>query len=157
VVASWDWLACMPGRFTLASGEVVSVVDLGGGTVSCGDATYTPTPMLSDNVLRVSHGGADPGTSIADGDLMFFGEDAQGAWYAAANHVGTNECPFEMSGGAYDEGDVLHFTSGLVLRKAPNFRIVSDWVEDPFPLRAADQICVNEQGEVLSVSIWLPY
>jgi hypothetical protein len=62
-----------------------------------------------------------------------------------------------IDGGAFDEGDAIHFSSGLLLKKVEGFRVVEDWVPDPFPARAPDQFCVDVVGRVTTLqSIWVP-
>jgi len=152
VVVRWDWVDCVPGRYTLDSGQEIVISAIGDGATRCSGRLYTPTPRLSDTELSVSHGHAEPGQETTEGDLLLYGHHADGeAWYAAARPRNDPDCPFEMSGGAWADGDSIHLASGLVLPRAEGFVVDPDNVEDPFPLRGADTICVDATGAVLSV------
>ncbi len=63
---------------------------------------------------------------------------------------------FDRGEGAYLEGDTLHLSSGLVLPLADDFAY-PNYPSDPFPLRRDDAVCLNSEGEVSSVEIWIPY
>ncbi len=137
-------------RFTLDTGDVVDL--------NVFDNQGAPrTPRLSETNVNLPLEGDVPGKSY----LLLVGQDPDGTtWYAAAREVG-NDCPFAMEGaGVYDEGDALHFSSGLLLPKSPDFHTNMDYREDDFeifPLRRADSLCVDRSGTALSAAIWLPY
>lgn len=63
-----------------------------------------------------------------------------------------------MSGGAWDDGDSIHLSSGLRLSKAESFTVEPDYLDEaPFPLREADTICLDATGAVMSVRIFIPF
>jgi hypothetical protein len=47
----------------------------------------------------------------------------------------------------------LHLSSGLLLPIASDFQLT--YPPDPFPLRSADAICVDLDGEVVSANVWV--
>jgi hypothetical protein len=112
-----------------------------------------------------------PFGQLKPGDLMLAGPGSSPAWWIdldskirvvpsgrpAASPVPDGAC-WLMEGGAFDVGDAIHFANGLLLKKAPGFRIVYDWIPDPFPTRDGDRFCVNRDGQVTSLDfIWEPY
>jgi len=64
---------------------------------------------------------------------------------------------WSIGGGAYDIGDAIHFSNGLLLKKAADFHVEMDWIKDPFPTRSGDRFCVDREGHVTSLDfIWQP-
>jgi len=85
--------------------------------------------------------------------LVLYGSDGLGEFYAAADNGSGEREPtrgFELHGGAFDEGERIHLSSGLLLEKAPGFNeaLVQDWW---FPLRDQDFIYLNAEGQVVEV------
>jgi hypothetical protein len=154
VVVEWEYLDCNARGFELASGDVVAIAE---SASTCDGRMNAPTPRLSETGLLMGGERSEAGKPFADGDLLLYGEDDGDACFAAANHRESQSCPYVIRGGAYDEGTALHFSSGLILRKAPTFQIVTNGVDDPYPLREADTICLNELGEVVSAEIFLNF
>jgi hypothetical protein len=65
---------------------------------------------------------------------------------------------WSIAGGAYDVGDAIHFSNGLLLPKAADFHIAMDYIKDPFPARSGDRFCVDRHGNVTSLDfIWQPF
>jgi hypothetical protein len=94
-------------------------------------------------------------TSGASGfaGLVLYGSDGLGEFYAAADGGSVEREPtrgFVLHGGAFDEGDRIHLSTGLLLEKAPEFddALVQDWW---FPLRDQDFIYLNAEGQVVEV------
>lgn len=106
---------------------------------------------------------------IVPGDLVLAGPGDPPTWWTAlstkhsvhpSGAPGSAEVPdglcWYITGGAYDEGDAIHFSSGLRLPKAAAFRVVPTWIPDPFPARISDYLCVDQAGIVTSLdSIWV--
>lgn len=90
---------------------------------------------------------------LASGASGFAGADGLGEFYAAAD-IGSGEREpargFELHGGAFNEGDRLHLSSGLVQPFTPEFdtALIQDrW----FPRRAQDFIYLDGDGQVIEV------
>lgn len=106
---------------------------------------------------------------VIPGALMLAGSGRSPTWWivlATKNRVHPSGAPsaaqvpdglcWYLSGGAYDDGDTIHFSNGLRLPKPASFLVVPTWVEDPFPARASDYFCVDRQGKVTSLDfIWV--
>jgi hypothetical protein len=106
---------------------------------------------------------------VIPGDLVLAGPGSPPSWWAAlstrhsvhpSGAPGSAQVPdgrcWYIRGGAYDEGTVIHFSSGLRLPKAPGFEVSMDWIPDPFPARGSDSFCVDQQGIVTSLDfIWV--
>jgi hypothetical protein len=154
VVRSWGLYGNSEGRYTLDTGDVVDLNVNGGPDLP-------ETPVLSETHIYFPDGGESYGEPIGRRSvLLLVGHDPDGTvWYAAANQRDDEKCPFEIRGaGVYDEGDVLHFSTGLVLPKASRFALFIDYHDiDEFPLRSADTICIDRSGTAVSARIWLPY
>jgi hypothetical protein len=111
-------------------------------------------------------------TQPARGSLILAGPGDPTAWWtslqsstyprrtaasgqAFGRSPGTADRCWDIYGGAFDEGASIHFSSGLRLPKASDFRIVEDYLPDPFPARAGDAFCVDATGAVaIFVSIF---
>ena len=155
VVTSWDWWQTHEGSYTLDTGEVVEL--------NVNESPDLPaTPRLSETDIYFPYGGESYGEPIGSlSVLLLVGHDPDGTtWYAAAHERNPLEdCPFEIEGaGVYDEGDALHFSTGLLLPKSSDFSIANWYDErDPFPLRRGDRICLDRAGTALSATVWLPF
>ncbi len=159
VIVAYDRSNCDVTRYTLDTGDVVEVVARSWDfEYECEGALWSPTPRMADtkpdgNITD----GAAPGEDVTNGGLVLYGEDEFGEWYAVAR-PGGDECLFTIQAGAFDDGDFIHFSSGLRLPKADDFFIRADWPEDPFPLRPTDTMCLTSTGEVQSVwEVFVPY
>jgi hypothetical protein len=89
--------------------------------------------------------------------LVFAGHDAdRSLWYAAARQRDDPGCPFEIQGaGIYNDGPVLHFSTGLVLVKDRAFDYaIEDRVRRAFPLRSLDVVCVDGSGQAVSARLF---
>jgi hypothetical protein len=65
---------------------------------------------------------------------------------------------WSIAGGAYEIGDTIHFSNGLLLKKSADFHVEMTWIKDPFPARSSDRFCVDRTGRVTSLDfIWQPY
>jgi len=148
----WESLPCGGVRFTLASGARVEVVRAGSQQEAC--PGQTPTPILLGEAGYATNG-AEAGRPWASGaPLILSGADPTGRWWATV--LGTPRCfGFSASEGAYADGRTLHLTSGLVLPLAPTF-LPPDNVDDPFPLRGGDTLCLDDEGRVQAVHVWGP-
>lgn len=62
MIVRWDWFDCVPGRYTLDSGQEIVLSATEGGGTRCSGRLYTPTPRLSDTRIRVS---GEPGETRA--------------------------------------------------------------------------------------------
>jgi hypothetical protein len=134
--------ASTPFVVSLASGQRITMSSLGGS------AAVSSRGNLERGFLWLSDAVAEP------------------AWYAWAPPNGTiwpgqrkldPEC-WELKGGAFDQGDAVHFSNGLRLPKAVDFRIAQANIKDPWPARSDDVFCVTRQGEVSSLAfIFTPY
>jgi hypothetical protein len=151
VVVAWDWIDCMPGRYTLDSGDVVELV---AGTGACGDRQHTPTPTLETQAFNLP--GA-PGPFPEGPLVMYAGAGRAPDWYALASRPfsGDGTCPFELRAAAYHEGVDIHFGSGLLLPVADTFVIEPSWIEDPHDLlpRGGVTWCLDRTGQVLRARI----
>jgi len=157
VVVRWEFITgeCQMTRLTLQSGQTLDLRLLGDGRARCGDGPWvTGAPELtrSFDLLGSSHAGE----TIPDGGLLYYGHDAQAEWIAGASSNGlaadSAECPYTLSGSGYDEGDILHLSTGLVVKKAARFDNKTPWIKELSTFQDADKICINQRGE--AISIW---
>jgi hypothetical protein len=155
VVVAQDFWNGRNGRYTLDTGDVVELN-------ADEDPDLPETPRLSAREIYFED---DTPTRRNPSSLLLVGHDGRGrTWYAAANQIGQEECPFEIYGKrVYDEGDHLLFGTGLVLPESAAFELLPAWAverEDMdvgFPLGAADQICIDRDGNALKATIWMDY
>jgi hypothetical protein len=148
LITKWDYWNGVAGRYTLDTGAVVEL-NIGGVE---GQPRAT---RLSATDIYFPHSIVDRGEPVTGPSvLLLAGHDPDGsAWYAAAQQWPDDRrygetCPFEIRGtGVYDEGSLLHFSTGLVLPKVRNFKLVPDYDNlEEFPLRGADAICIDRSG-----------
>ncbi len=143
VLVEWDWNECFPGVFTLDTGDVLRINEVSG---SCGETEYVPTPRLNGTEMLLR---GDPGHRQTDEELIFYGEDELGAWYAVAHRKSHEDedrpCPWTLDGGAYIDEDVVHFSSGLVLP--------AGWLSSPSDIRGRQYACVDREGVVIEVQV----
>jgi hypothetical protein len=139
VLARWDFVGCGSARFELKGGQVVErpIHDCATG-------------VNVRDMLGGPGGIADPKTALTHGPLMFFGEDGLGPWYATAPDGKQDGSCFWASGGAFREGETLHFPSGLVVPIALRVWLEAD--ENTFPLWSGDWMCFDRTGTVISVT-----
>jgi hypothetical protein len=161
VVVRWDFVKdeCAVHRYTLDTGQTVDVRDiLPGSSHKCGDGPWL-TGIAQLSASRYSLGSGGPGKPVVDGGLLYYGRDRNGQeWVAGAyrsTFADSGECPYRLQGTGYDEGPILHFSNGLVIAKAPGFKVAHDWVDNPGLFRDRDTICVNARGEALMLSHFL--
>jgi hypothetical protein len=156
VVTKWEH-SDRAKRYTLDTGEIV-VLDPGGAE--------DQTRRLSDSDIYYPSGNPGPGEPVAAPSvLLLVGRYPDGStWYAAAPQTGEEmawsdkPCPFKIRGASvYDDGAVLHFSTGLVLSKDRDFGLDFDMngVEE-FPLNAADEVCIDRTGTALWAQVWWP-
>lgn len=150
----WEFLKCSDIRFTLRSGATVDVDQPDVDSPDC--PPRAPNPATFGSAAGATSG-VDAGVPIPAGDapLIFVGSDGDRQWFGSADRVG--ECwsvRFGDGQGAYSEGPDIHLSTGPVLETADTFRLPdygSDF--DPFPLRAGDSICLNEEGRAESIQL----
>jgi hypothetical protein len=156
LIVMWEDGDCPYMRFTLASGQVVNIIASANGGPICepGGPIRTGRFLTDDDLCCWSQ---DSGERFTDGPLVYIGHDAEGPWYAVARSLAPH-CPYELHGGAYDDGQVIHFSTGLVVPKARSFDFEHESDrDDGFPLRDADTLCVNRKGEAILARIWRSY
>jgi hypothetical protein len=137
--------SCDKTRVTLDTG---ATLELQLSRVRCGDWPWSwksPTRNLSE-------------AGVFEGGVLYYGHDWLGSPWIAGTYPQprASSCPYVLKGQGYDEGDILHLTSGLVVQKAPGFS-ATPWVEDPTVIHTADDICVDREGRATSLSIFAPY
>jgi hypothetical protein len=122
-------------------------------------------PYYSSTRLRNGSGVLQPG------DLLIAGPGNPPAWWVDLEPRLLNRSPgatgpetvpdvtcWLIEGGAIDEGDAIHYSTGLVLKKAEGFHVVETWIPDPFPARDSDSFCVDRAGHVRTLEfIWEPF
>ena len=142
--------------YTLDTGEVV---DLG---YRAEDGT-TATPRVSESTVSFENNRPSPGEKVTGPSVLILaGHRPDGKfWYAAApeGRSGSGCGGYAIRGaGIYDEGSVLHFSTGLVVAKVSGFtpRRGSSVVraEDAFPLNKWDTLCLDAQGIAISVDLF---
>jgi len=163
----WDFGPCNHISVTLRSGEVLDVARSGNsGDPACPDQTPTTFLLGSDGDLTYR---ADANKPWINDDAARWGDNTPAPLVLMGTHDGQPwlgavttlyggcwQFRFERGAGAYLEGAALHLTSGLVLPLAEDFAS-PEYPRDAFPLRQDDAVCLNSEGEVLSVEIWIPY
>jgi hypothetical protein len=157
VVVRWEFIEgeCQMTRLTLQSGQTLDLHLLGDSRARCSDGPWvTGVPELTHS-FDLS-GTSQSGETISDGGLLYYGHDGQAEWIAGASSnelaADSAECPYIMRGSGYDEGHILHLSSGFVVKKTADFENKTPWIEETSTFRDADRICVNQRGE--AISIW---
>ena len=149
---------CQVTRVTLEGGRTLDLVLLGDARAKCGDGPWqTGIPSLTSSDASI--GTSQPGDLIPDGGILYYGHDGATDWIAGAWSNGNTEpapCPYRLSGTGYDEGDVLHFSTGLVIRKTSDYQNRSPWMDEKTTFRDADRICVNRHGDAIAIWRWSP-
>jgi hypothetical protein len=154
-------------RFTLANGETVTYQN--GSYTVCGAYTTTPT-LISGSVSAAADVSRDTTASgepvvyawkPGEGPLLLSGIDGTTRWIGVVN-LDVDGC-YRIrlndgwpDSGAWLEGQQLHLTSGVLLGLALGFTAPT-YPEDAFPLRPGDSVCLDSDGQVTSVSVFLPY
>jgi hypothetical protein len=105
--------------------------------------------------------GTDAGKRWTSGaPLILAGNDGGEPWWAGVRaDFYDNSCrriSFQAGEGAWLEAETVHLSNGLVLPLAGDFEIPG-YPPDAFPLRKDDQMCLNGEGAVRSVQVWIPY
>ena len=97
------------------------------------------------------------GQAIVHGGLLLYGHDGDREWIAGASPgpAGSADCPFDIRGEGYDEGTILHFSSGLVLHKAASFHETRPSAAD-VTFDASADICVEARATALSIARFAP-
>lgn len=106
-----------------------------------------------------------PGSSVLEPDefvkglLLLGGQGEDGGWwYEIAGVGGANEdgC-WPIYGGAFDEGDSVHFTSGLRVPKLPTFVIRTNGPDDDrgFPAHQDDSVCLDARGNAVYLDLFV--
>jgi hypothetical protein len=151
VIVKWETVGCRPGRYWLDSGAVFDVYAPGTDPKDiCDDIAVKDVQRLSDTDIGLDGKAGEP---VAQGYLVFYGEDDNGRFYAAAAPGRSELCPYEIQGAAYETLDAFHFSSGLVIYKAPDFQIEDSTRMNDLPLRSHDTLCLNRQGQARGVRI----
>jgi hypothetical protein len=154
-VLRWAFIPdrCQTMRLSLEAGRTLDLVMLDSGTfVRCGDGPQTTgVPQLSAGFNLF--GDAAMGDAIEHGGLLLYGHDRDREWLAGASagSDGSVDCPFHIHGEGYDEGPILHFSSGLVLHKATSYHETRPWAAEGWFDGNAD-ICVDERATALSIA-----
>jgi hypothetical protein len=137
---------------TLDGGRSVEIV---GGDPRCAGAPATP-------VLFFDSGGEFGSLSSmltfdkGDPPLVLSGLDGSTRWVGLVGQVTATRC-FKIrftlpDTGAWLESGRVHLTAGVVLDLAPEFQKPT-YPPDAFPLRRDDELCLDAQGRVASVSV----
>jgi hypothetical protein len=150
---------CQIIKVTLDTGQSLDLALLGDAKAKCGDGPWvTGVPSLT--MSNADIGTAHVGDVVAEGGLMLYGHDGATEWIAGAWSNGDAgdavDCPYVLTGSGYDEGAVLHLSTGLVIPKTPSFANRSPWVKEAETFTDSDRICVNRQGEAVAISRWSP-
>lgn len=161
VVVRWDPVEgeCQMTRLTLQSGQTFDLRLLGDSRARCGDGPWqTGVPELTHS--HNLSGTSQAGETIPDGGLLYYGHDRQAEWIAGASSnelaADSAECPYTLSGSGYDEGDILHLSTGLIVKKTTDFENKTPWMTETSTFRDSDRICINERGEAISISRFSP-
>jgi len=142
--------------FTRDTGDVV---ELG---YRAEDGT-TATPRVSESNINFRTAQPSPGQQVNGASvLLLAGHGPDGKlWYAAAPEAlsGSRCGGYEMKGaGIYDEGSVLHFSTGLIVPKASDFAAYRGSSvlrgDDAFPLNKSDTLCLDAQGTAISAGMF---
>jgi len=156
VIVSWEYGPQGGTLYTLESGDVVRL----GGLAEDG---FAATPRVSESHISFAYNQASPGQDVSGPSVLILaghGPDGK-LWYAAAPAAGSgSRCGlYEMRGaGIYDEGSVLHFSTGLIVPKASGFSTdVASSGGEAFPLNSADRLCLDATGTAIYAEIWYPY
>ena len=92
---------------------------------------------------------------LEEGVLLFGGRRADASWWYQLAYPGFGgDCAYVIHGGSFDDGDGVHFSSGVRLPKAPGFNVrgqgsgpIQTFTDDMgFPGHMDDSICLDEQG-----------
>jgi hypothetical protein len=161
VVVRWDFVEgeCQMTRLTLQGGRSLDLHLFGDSRARCGDGPWeTGVPVLTRSLGL--WGTSQAGETIPDGGLLYYGHDGQSEWIAGAssNELAADfaECPYTLSGSGYDEGDILHLSTGLVVKKTADFENKTPWMTETSTFRDSDTICINKRGEATSISRFSP-
>jgi len=161
VVVRWEFVegACQVTRLTLQGGQTLDLRLLGDGGARCGDGPWvTGSPELtrSGDLLGTSR----PREAVLNGGLLYYGHDGQAEWYAGAssNELAPDaaECPYTLRGSGYDDGEILHLSTGLVVEKTADFENKTPWIEETSTFGDSDRICINQRGDAVSIWRWSP-
>jgi len=139
--------------------------DASGHRVVLVDGTTLTLDVYDPSSTRLMNGTGQ----VVSGDLVLAGPGDPPTWWTAlptkysvhpSGAPGSAEVPdglcWSIHGGAYDEGDAIHFSSGLRLPKATNFQVAMTYIPNPFPARISDSFCVDRDGIVTSLDfIWV--
>lgn len=88
------------------------------------------------------------------GSLLLGGQRADGSWWYQLASLG-NEC-WEVLGGAFDRGDAVQFSTGVIVPKAPGFELRTHGTEgNPFPGHAWDVTCLSGDGEAVYFDLFV--
>jgi hypothetical protein len=115
-----------------------------------GGETFAADPA-KDRLTNWPARPANEDPEIRPGALLLAGTDSSGQpWFEIAGNFGpTQDGCWEISGGVFDAGPNLWFSSGLAIPKASTFQIRPVGLSDPFPGREDDIVCVSEQGQAV--------
>lgn len=157
VIVRWDYVEgeCQMTRLTLESGQTLDLRLLGDSRAKCGDGPWeTGVPELTRS--HASLGTSRPGEAFPNGGVLYYGHDGQADWIAGAwtNELAADAvaCPYTLSGSGYDEGNILHLSTGLVVKKTADFENKTLWMTETSTFSDSDTICVNRRGEAVSIS-----
>jgi len=172
VADHWTFGSCSHVVVTLRSGEVFDVARTSSKDPAC--PGEQPTRFLLGDDLELTAGADEnkpwaagsstPHADAGTGPLVLWGTNDDQAWLGAIRSPPTGTAEpcwnyrFDDGEGAYkDSGSdgqpVLHLSSGLLLPIASDFQLT--YPPDPFPLRSADAICVDLDGEVVAANVWV--
>ena len=129
------------------------------------DGTTLTLDFYDPSSARLMNGSGQ----VVPGDLVLAGPGDPPTWWTAlslkyglvpSGAPSSAEFPdrgcWSMHGGAFDDGDAIHFSNGLRLPKAENFQVAMTYVPNPFPARSSDSFCVDRDGTVTSLDfIWV--
>ena len=129
------------------------------------DGTTLTLDFYDPSSARLMNGSGQ----VVPGDLVLAGLGDPPTWWTAlslkyglvpSGAPSSAEFPdrgcWSMHGGAFEDGDAIHFSNGLRLPKAKNFQVAMTYVPNPFPARSSDSFCVDRDGTVTSLDfIWV--